>query len=81
MKIKSMAHFVGVGGVSMSSKCEWFDKCQALSCATVEHPQIGDVEICERHLEWLQKDFSPTKMVPPIVARKLKQIREKGVPI
>jgi hypothetical protein len=51
--------------------CEWFATCRAVSVAAVEHPTLGDVEICARHLDWLAQGFSPTKMVPPIVARQL----------
>ena len=49
--------------------CEWFLRCDGDSVGTVEHPTLGDVEICAHHLEWLQTDWSPTKMVPPMAAR------------
>lgn len=56
-------------------ECEWFAKCHDPSTAVVEHPTLGDVEICAKHLDWLTEDLSPegqpnpTKMVPPIAAR------------
>lgn len=55
--------------------CEWFLECSEPSTAVVEHPTIGDVEICQRHLDWLQTDFSPTKMVPPLVAKHGRKVR------
>ncbi len=51
-------------------ECEWFHKCHNPSVATVEHPTLGDVEICQGHLVWLTSDYSPTKMVPPMAARR-----------
>lgn len=51
-------------------ECEWFLGCHNPSTATVEHPALGDVEICDEHQAWLLGDFSPTKMIPPMVARK-----------
>ena len=56
--------------------CEWFALCEDESVATVEHPTLGDVEICAKHSEWLQTDWSPTKMIPPIAARSLKPLHE-----
>ena len=53
------------------AECEWFHGCHNVSTATVEHPTVGDVEICQAHLDWLMDDFSPTKMVPPMVAKKM----------
>jgi hypothetical protein len=55
--------------------CGWFLKCHAESVAVVEHPSIGDVEICQAHLDWLLEDLhpdgspNPTKMVPPLAAK------------
>jgi 8-oxo-dGTP pyrophosphatase MutT (NUDIX family) len=51
------------------TECEWFYKCHDESVAVVEHPTVGDVEICHRHLDWIQADWSPTKMVPPLAAK------------
>ena len=56
------------------SACEWFLNCTAVSVATVEHPTIGDVEVCQAHLDWLTDDFSPTKMIPPMVARRMRAV-------
>jgi hypothetical protein len=55
-------------------ECEWFLHCDRESVATVEHPTVGDVEICQRCLDWLLEDATngvpnPTKMVPPMAAR------------
>ena len=56
-------------------ECGWFHGCDAPSVAVVEHPTVGDVEICAHHLAWLTEDVSadgspnPTKMVPPMAAR------------
>ena len=55
----------------MDKTCEWFANCQNPSIGIIEHPTIGDVEICHDHYDWLTVDFSPTKMVPPMVARKI----------
>lgn len=52
-------------------ECEWFHNCHNPSTATVEHPTLGDVEICAEHAAWLLGDFSPTKLLPPMVARAL----------
>lgn len=60
--------------------CEWFHGCDAASVATVEHPTVGDVEICQTHLDWIMEDISPTgqpnptKMVPPMVARAARKL-------
>ena len=60
--------------------CQWFHGCQALSVAVVEHPTVGDVEICQSHLDWLTEDLSPTgapnptKMVPPMAARSFAKV-------
>lgn len=53
-------------------ECEWFAECHEPSTGTVEHPTLGDVEICTLHQEWLLKDYSPTKMVPPMLARHMR---------
>lgn len=58
-------------------ECEWFIACHKPSIATVNHPTIGNVEICQHHLDWLQDDYSPTKMVPPIAARGLNRMKER----
>jgi hypothetical protein len=50
-------------------ECEWFIGCHNESAGTVEHPTLGDVECCQKHIDWLTTDFSPTKMVPPMAAR------------
>lgn len=49
-------------------KCQWFLGCHADAAGIVEHPTLGDVNICQAHLDWLTDDFSPTKMVPPMAA-------------
>jgi hypothetical protein len=56
-------------------ECAWFLGCHEPSIATVTHPTIGDVECCQVHLDWLCEDMTdgqpnPTKMVPPMVARR-----------
>lgn len=66
----------------MYVECEWFAQCDQPSIATVEHPTIGDVEICQSHLDWLLVDGPnppPTKMVPPMVARQLDRLAAQGV--
>jgi hypothetical protein len=50
-------------------ECEWFVGCRNESVGMVEHPTLGDVEICQEHVVWLETDFSPTKMIPPMAAR------------
>lgn len=62
-------------GERTGAACEWFLDCHDVSTATVEHPTMGDVEICARHLAWLQDDWSPTKMVPPIAAAHGRKLR------
>lgn len=52
--------------------CEWFANCHLESAGTVEHPTLGDVEICLIHMHWVLEDWSPTKMVPPMAARALR---------
>ena len=53
-------------------ECRWFAECHRPSVATVEHPTVGDVPICQRHLSWLTEDtpgeVPATKMIPPLVA-------------
>lgn len=56
------------------AECGWFLDCHNVSVAVVEHPICGDVEICQRHLDWLTEDMTdnmpnPTKMVPPMAAK------------
>ena len=58
--------------------CEWFLMCDEPSTAVVAHPTVGDVEICQHHLDWLMEDMTegengtfwpnPTKMVPPMAS-------------
>jgi hypothetical protein len=62
------------------AKCEWFLECHDDSVAVVEHPTIGDVEICDRHVQWLCADLTdgmpnPTKMVPPLAAKHGRELR------
>lgn len=60
-------------------ECEWFGGCPRPQVAVVEHPTVGDVGICQVHLDWLTEDLgpegqpNPTKMVPPMVAAKMRQ--------
>ena len=59
--------------------CEWLHGCNNVSVATVTHPTVGDVEICQGHLDWLMEDMTdgrpnPTKMVPPIAAKHARRI-------
>lgn len=56
-------------------KCEWFLNCTNESMGVVEHPTLGDTEICQRHWDWLSEDFSPTKLVPPLVAKHGRKLR------
>ena len=53
----------------MFLECEWFAGCHEPSTATVDHPTLGPVEYCASHVAWLMDDFSPTKMIPPMVAK------------
>lgn len=63
------------------AECGWFLDCHGEPAATVEHPTCGDVEICQRHLDWLLEDLhengtpNPTKMVPPIAAKHGARVR------
>ena len=63
--------------------CEWFLNCERESAGLVEHPTLGDVECCQHHIDWLVADFldnfSPTKMVPPMVARRARQLNPEAV--
>ena len=65
------------------TECEWFDQCHDESIAVVDHPTLGDVEICDRHVQWLTQDLhedgtpNPTRMVPPIAARSAARMRER----
>jgi hypothetical protein len=59
-------------------ECEWFAECHEPSTAMVEHPTLGDVEICQTHAEWLTTDFSPTKMIPPMAARGLAKVEARS---
>lgn len=62
-------------------ECEWFLDCHEPSTSVVEHPTLGDVEICHRHVTWLLEDLhpdgspNPTKMVPPIAAKHGARVR------
>lgn len=51
------------------TECAWFYHCHNESIGVIEHPTIGDVEICSTHVEWLTEMDSPTAWVPPIAAR------------
>lgn len=55
--------------------CEWFLDCSEESVGTVEHPTLGDIEICQRHHTWLTTDYSPTKLVPPLAAKHGRRLR------
>lgn len=59
----------------MKTECAWFHKCHEPTVAEVEHPTMGWVAICQRHLDWLRDEPSPTKMVPPMVARHAAKIQ------
>jgi hypothetical protein len=54
-------------------RCEWFAACENPAIGTVEHPTLGAVPICAVDAEWLTTDYSPTKMVPPMGARVLRE--------
>jgi len=56
------------------TECEWFAGCHDDGDQDVEHPTLGWVPICRRHVAWLQEDYSPTKLVPPLVARRMKEV-------
>lgn len=64
------------------ARCEWFLHCERESVAVVEHPTVGDVEICQVHMDWLLEDLhedgtpNPTKMVPPIAAKHGAKLRK-----
>lgn len=64
------------------AECNWFLHCKELATKQVEHPTLGWVDICDKHLDWLSEDgyLNPTKCVPPLVARhalKIQAILEK----
>jgi hypothetical protein len=56
----------------MANECEWFHKCDNEAVALVDHPTLGEVPTCGEHVDWLTVDWSPTKMVPPMAARVMK---------
>jgi hypothetical protein len=51
--------------------CNWFAKCENEATSQVEHPTLGWVDICERHIDWLGENPSPTQFVPPMAAAAL----------
>lgn len=54
-----------------TNECQWFHGCHNPSIGALEHPTIGWVECCEQHMVWVLDDPSPTKMMPPMVARSM----------
>lgn len=60
-------------------KCQWFLDCHNDSIGLVEHPTLGDVEICSRHYDWISEDLTPnpTKFVPPLAAKHGRELRAK----
>lgn len=61
----------------MPKECDWFRLCSNDSIGTVTHPTLGEVECCEDHLAWLLEGVTPPKMIPPMVARVMKN-RERA---
>ena len=49
-------------------RCQWFAKCTEPAPKQVEHPKLGWVDICEKHLAWLGPNPSPTQFIPPLAA-------------
>lgn len=65
MRVDKGAMAYETGEIDMAT-CDWFLMCKNESAGVVEHPTLGDVEICQEHIDWLLTDYSPTKMVPPM---------------
>lgn len=57
----------------MNMVCDWFAMCTEQATSQVEHPTLGWVDICEKHLKWLGPNPSPTQFVPPLAANTLKK--------
>lgn len=56
--------------------CEWFIKCTNESIGIIEHPTLGDVEICRDCYEkGCGMGWPQTYMVPPMAARRFKAVR------
>lgn len=54
--------------MSTPAICRWFAKCTNPAPQQVEHPSLGWVNICDKHLAWLGPAPSPTQFVPPLAA-------------
>jgi hypothetical protein len=52
-------------------QCQWFALCDNPADKEVDHPSLGWVPCCDAHIAWLTEDPSPTKYVPPMVARRM----------
>lgn len=59
--------------------CRWFARCKNEATNQVEHPTLGWVDICDKHLEWLGDNPSPTMFVPPLAAAVLDRHRASAV--
>ncbi len=59
------------------AECQWFAECHNDSTKQVEHPTIGWVDICDEHIKWLGDKPSPTQFVPPLVARRLRELHRR----
>lgn len=67
-------------GRDITGECEWFLDCHEESMGIVEHPTLGEVQICGRHIDWLFEDategqVNPTKLVPPMAAKHGEKVR------
>jgi hypothetical protein len=49
-------------------RCRWFAKCTEAATKQVEHPSLGWVDTCDRHIAWLGPHPSPTQYIPPLAA-------------
>ncbi len=56
--------------------CQWFFKCSNTATVTIKHPTLGDVPACDKCTKFA-KDTPGTGGVPPIVARKLRELNKK----
>lgn len=56
----------------MASECQWFYRCHNEVLGNVAHPTLGSVPTCAEHIDWLCDGYSPTKDIPPMVARVMK---------